>query len=94
MTGKMEEKERADAKLDAVTYMSDELGLHRVENPRHSNRAVSLHLYSPPFQSCQVNLDLKDVRNIMSALVNPPPPDSPSKRTLTKNCLRCLVNPT
>ena len=39
---------------DDVSYMSDELGLHRVENTSHSNPAVSLHLYSPPFKSCQV----------------------------------------
>ncbi|KAL7804662.1 RmlC-like cupin domain-containing protein [Trichoderma aethiopicum] len=30
-----------------VTYMSDELGLHRVSN-RGSDFAVSLHLYTPP----------------------------------------------
>ena len=39
---------------DDVTYMSDELGLHRVENTSHSYNAVSLHLYAPPFGSCQV----------------------------------------
>jgi len=37
-----------------VSYMSDSLGLHRVENPSHVDRSVSLHLYSPPFESCQV----------------------------------------
>ncbi len=52
--GLMVEKDRYDVKRNAVTYMSDELGLHRVENPSHSDGAVSLHLYSPPFQSCQV----------------------------------------
>ncbi|KAM0200860.1 hypothetical protein ACHAPI_002526 [Fusarium lateritium] len=34
-------------KENAVTYMADELGLHRVTN-RGSNFAVSLHLYTPP----------------------------------------------
>jgi len=29
------------------------MGLHRVENVSHTNPAVSLHLYSPPFQLCQ-----------------------------------------
>ena len=43
---------------DDVTYMSDELGLHRVENTSHSNPAVSLHLYSPPFKSCQVSINI------------------------------------
>ena len=31
----------------------DSMGLHRVENASHTSPAVSLHLYSPPFQSCQ-----------------------------------------
>ncbi|KAF4997859.1 hypothetical protein FGRMN_3560 [Fusarium graminum] len=34
-------------KENAVTYMADELGLHRVTN-RGSDFAVSLHLYTPP----------------------------------------------
>jgi cysteine dioxygenase len=32
---------------NAVAYMADELGLHRVSN-RGSDFAVSLHLYTPP----------------------------------------------
>ncbi|XP_046332372.1 cysteine dioxygenase type 1-like [Haliotis rufescens] len=36
-----------------TAYISDELGLHRVENPSHSDRAISLHLYSPPFDECE-----------------------------------------
>ncbi|KAH6684296.1 putative cysteine dioxygenase [Halenospora varia] len=31
-----------------VTYMSDELGIHKVTNPDLENVAVSLHLYTPP----------------------------------------------
>lgn len=31
---------------DEVTYMSDQLGLHRVENPSKNEVAVSLHLYT------------------------------------------------
>lgn len=31
---------------EQVTYMSDRLGLHRVENPSDSEVAVSLHLYT------------------------------------------------
>ncbi|GFS89049.1 cysteine dioxygenase type 1 [Nephila pilipes] len=34
-----------------VTYMNDSLGLHRMENPSHTQTAVSLHLYCPPFES-------------------------------------------
>jgi len=38
----------------ATIYMSDELGVHRVENGSHSDKLVSVHLYSPPFQFCKV----------------------------------------
>ncbi|PAV90836.1 hypothetical protein WR25_06273 [Diploscapter pachys] len=38
--------------IDEVSYMSDELGLHRMENPSHSDGAVSLHLYIPPYDHC------------------------------------------
>ncbi|XP_032902557.1 cysteine dioxygenase type 1-like isoform X2 [Amblyraja radiata] len=34
------------------TYINDSIGLHRVENVSHTESAVSLHLYSPPFDSC------------------------------------------
>ncbi|KAG1928821.1 cysteine dioxygenase type [Pimephales promelas] len=34
-------------------YINDSIGLHRVENVSHTESAVSLHLYSPPFQTCQ-----------------------------------------
>jgi cysteine dioxygenase len=32
-----------------VTYMADQLGLHRMHNPSSSEVAVSLHLYTPPY---------------------------------------------
>nr|CAD7459880.1 unnamed protein product [Timema tahoe] len=32
----------------------DSLGIHRVENTSHTERAVSLHLYCPPFDTCSV----------------------------------------
>jgi len=35
----------------------DNLGLHRVENPSHSDTSVSLHLYCPPFDTCSVFQD-------------------------------------
>lgn len=35
-------------------YMSDELGIHKVENKSHTDKLVSLHLYSPPFDMCKV----------------------------------------
>lgn len=28
------------------------MGLHRVENASHTDKAVSLHLYCPPFEEC------------------------------------------
>ncbi|VDM60995.1 unnamed protein product [Angiostrongylus costaricensis] len=37
---------------NSACYMSDKLGLHRMENPSHSDGAVSLHLYIPPFDAC------------------------------------------
>jgi cysteine dioxygenase len=38
---------------DGVTYINDTMGLHRIENPSHSDPAVSLHLYIPPFDFCR-----------------------------------------
>uniref|UniRef100_A0A8C4N886 Cysteine dioxygenase n=1 Tax=Eptatretus burgeri TaxID=7764 RepID=A0A8C4N886_EPTBU len=35
-----------------VTYINDSMGLHQVENLSHSESAVTLHLYSPPFDQC------------------------------------------
>ncbi|KAJ7427564.1 Cysteine dioxygenase type 1 [Willisornis vidua] len=32
--------------------VEDSIGLHRVENISHTETAVSLHLYSPPFDTC------------------------------------------
>ncbi|CAE8591991.1 unnamed protein product [Polarella glacialis] len=38
----------------SVGFMHDSLGLHRIENPSSEEAAVSLHIYSPPFQECLV----------------------------------------
>ncbi|XP_014667228.1 PREDICTED: cysteine dioxygenase type 1-like, partial [Priapulus caudatus] len=35
-----------------VAYINDSLGLHRIENPSHTDLACSLHLYCPPFDEC------------------------------------------
>lgn len=40
-----------------VLLSIDNLGLHRVENPSHSDTSVSLHLYCPPFDTCSVFQD-------------------------------------
>ncbi|CAD5221987.1 unnamed protein product [Bursaphelenchus xylophilus] len=53
-TAPMKQISQSDALINDVTYMSDELGLHRMENPSHVENAVSLHLYIPPYQDCQI----------------------------------------
>ena len=35
-------------KKNQVTYMSDDLGLHKISNPDPETYAVTLHLYTPP----------------------------------------------
>jgi cysteine dioxygenase len=37
---------------NSVTYINDSIGLHRVENSSHTDPAVSLHCYIPPFEAC------------------------------------------
>lgn len=37
-----------------VAYINDSIGLHRVENPSHTDTAVTLHLYVPPYDHCNV----------------------------------------
>ncbi|CAO3616067.1 unnamed protein product [Mucor fragilis] len=36
-----------------VTYVHDNIGLHRISNPSAERGAVSLHLYTPPYQMCK-----------------------------------------
>ncbi|KAJ2501433.1 hypothetical protein GGH96_001956 [Coemansia sp. RSA 1972] len=38
---------------ESVAYMHDRIGLHRISNPSETRRAVSLHLYSPPYDMCK-----------------------------------------
>ncbi|XP_034397568.1 cysteine dioxygenase type 1 [Cyclopterus lumpus] len=51
--GPMVQKSQRILQENTVAYINDSLGLHRVENGSHTECAVSLHLYSPPFQACQ-----------------------------------------
>jgi len=37
----------------AIAYMDDSLGLHKVGNPHPTQGAITMHLYSPPYQSCK-----------------------------------------
>ncbi|XP_061881504.1 cysteine dioxygenase type 1-like [Entelurus aequoreus] len=52
--GQMTERSHKILKENTVAYINDSIGLHRVENVSHTEGSVSLHLYSPPFQTCQV----------------------------------------
>lgn len=48
-----------------VTYINDDIGLHRVENRSHCDKAVSLHLYSPPYsEAC--SFDPKTGKSLMA----------------------------
>lgn len=48
------ERESIVLKENSVAYINDTIGLHRVENRSHTDGAVSLHLYCPPFDMCSV----------------------------------------
>jgi len=47
-------KETKILKTNDVGFMSDSIGLHRMENHDHAMPAISLHLYSPPYNECTV----------------------------------------
>lgn len=49
----MQQKSQQVLLENQCAYINDSLGLHRVENVSHTETAVSLHLYSPPFQTCR-----------------------------------------
>ncbi|XP_018529918.1 cysteine dioxygenase type 1 [Lates calcarifer] len=51
--GDMVQKSQRILQENKVAYINDSIGLHRVENASHTEGAISLHLYSPPFQTCQ-----------------------------------------
>uniref|UniRef100_G1N9P2 Cysteine dioxygenase n=1 Tax=Meleagris gallopavo TaxID=9103 RepID=G1N9P2_MELGA len=50
--GEMTKKSERVLRENQCAYINDSIGLHRVENISHTETAVSLHLYSPPFDSC------------------------------------------
>jgi len=43
-----------DAKTNETCYINDDIALHRVENPSHTDPSVSLHLYIPPYDECTI----------------------------------------
>lgn len=47
-SGKMEQKGESILRRDEVGYISDDIGLHKIENPSNEC-SVSLHLYTPPY---------------------------------------------
>ena len=51
---KLQIMKEVQIKRDDVTYIHDSIGLHAMENPSHSEGAVTLHLYVPPFIDCSV----------------------------------------
>lgn len=47
-------KRQSEFSKNQVTYINDSIGLHRMENPSHCEKAITLHLYSPPFIMCNM----------------------------------------
>ncbi|CAG2179134.1 unnamed protein product [Oppiella nova] len=39
---------------NGVAYINDSIGLHRLEHRSATSQAVSLHLYIPPYNKCQI----------------------------------------
>jgi cysteine dioxygenase len=53
--GKLQLVSEVVGKLGEVLYMDDSVGLHKIKNPNPLVGAISLHLYTPPYQSCKVS---------------------------------------
>ncbi|KAM4819500.1 cysteine dioxygenase type 1 isoform 2-T2 [Thomomys bottae] len=51
-SNEMTKKSERTLRENQCAYINDSIGLHRVENVSHTEPAVSLHLYSPPFDTC------------------------------------------
>lgn len=47
----------ATANPGTVVFISDELGLHKVECPEGAGPSCTLHLYTPPYSKCKVWLN-------------------------------------
>ncbi|CAF0745764.1 unnamed protein product [Rotaria sordida] len=45
---------RTELKEGQVAYINDTIGLHRVENPSHTDTCATLHLYVPPYSQCNI----------------------------------------
>ncbi|RHY43461.1 hypothetical protein DYB34_012801 [Aphanomyces astaci] len=53
-----------------VSYMDDSLGLHKIGNPSQDVDAITLHLYSPPYEKCRLWLDPCDATKSSTAVAN------------------------
>ncbi|KAG6580397.1 Cysteine dioxygenase [Phytophthora cinnamomi] len=53
-----------------VTYMDDSFGLHKVGNPSMERDAISMHLYSPPYEKCRVWFDTEDADKSSVSVAN------------------------
>jgi len=51
----------------ATIYIDDSIGLHKVTNPISDGPAMTLHLYSPPFNKCKIWLDGEAAADKVSA---------------------------
>jgi cysteine dioxygenase len=55
---------------NGVTYMDDSLGYHKVGNPSTEIDAITMHLYSPPYEKCRVWFDTEDSEKSSIAVSN------------------------
>eukprot|EP00037_Helgoeca_nana_P037974 m.18433 g.18433 ORF g.18433 m.18433 type:complete len:201 (+) comp9653_c0_seq1:72-674(+) len=56
--GKMDPCKVSPLETNGTCYISDEVGLHRISNQSHTVPAISLHLYSPPYETCKSYCEL------------------------------------
>ena len=52
------EQSRSICRPGQISFMNDEMGLHKIGNASPITGAVSMHLYTPPFSSCKVHHSL------------------------------------
>ncbi|KAI8324300.1 hypothetical protein GQ54DRAFT_296287 [Martensiomyces pterosporus] len=79
-------KRVAPLKTNSVAYMHDKIGLHRIGNPSTSKKAVSLHLYSPPFSMCKTfdqSTGAAVESSCAASRITPPPSETPSSSIYT-----------
>mmetsp|Transcript_19495 Transcript_19495/g.28461 ORF Transcript_19495/g.28461 Transcript_19495/m.28461 type:complete len:248 (-) Transcript_19495:113-856(-) len=44
------------------TFINDNMGYHKIGNEGSAGQAISIHLYSPPFQKCKIWMDENDIK--------------------------------